>query len=232
MFSLSQMEKEIQQILKDSESRNWYKGFIEELSSSMEMYIHLSGPLPEEEPEVTTLPFNMAIQWAQRDWEALKLPKPWTVVWVARGGFILLDYVEKIINDSIWTYIKPVSPTHEDPSVFEQYSDPDFEAKIAEYENKTTSLIFIEDIVDSGENLEIVSEFTIEKCEELEIEIVDRATLCLLTRMQSLGNMKIYGVFTSYEGGISERSWGNNRPDGFDYYDFREQREYIQEWIP
>ncbi|MFX0093778.1 MAG: hypothetical protein ACFFBD_18645 [Candidatus Hodarchaeota archaeon] len=225
------MEKEVLQIIKDSDSRQEYKGFLDELTSSMELFVHLSGPLPEE-AEVQTLPFSMAVQWAQKDWELLKLPKPWTVVWVARGGFVLLDYVESIISDSIWTYKKPIAPNHEDVSVFEDFSDEFFELKLAEYEKKATSLIFIEDIIDTGENLEVVSEFTVEMCEELEIEILGRATLCLLTRMQTLGNMKLYGVYTSYEGGISGRSWGNDRPDGFDYYDFREQREYIQEWLP
>lgn len=197
------------------------------------MYIHSEGSLPDE-ADIQTVPFNLFSSWASKDWESFfsisNDSSPWTVVWVARGGMILLDLVENRLDDYIWTYVKPkvIQRPHEDPDVFEEYTDPALEDKILEYYGESTSLLFIEDLVDTGDNLEFATDYILEIAEENQIEVPQMATIALATRMSNLGSMPIYGILASIDTEI-RTSWGNDYEHGLDYKDFSEIKEYLDD---
>ncbi len=232
MFFLSKKGSEIAEAILEQE-KEWYNEFLEELGEALGLFIHDEGP-PIEDPEYTTLAFHSILDWANKDWKPFLKSlsgKSWIVVWVTRGGFILLDALESQLDDFIWTYWKPkVNPLpYEDESVYEEYSDPAFEDKLAEYSGSKTSFLLIDDlIVDDGENLEAVIEHIHEVAEELEIEVDKTVTLCLLTKIRQLGEAPIYGVLTDYNADIKV-AWGNDMPSGLDTREFLDQKETIDD---
>ena len=64
--------------------------------------------------------------------------------------------------------------------------------------------------------------------EDHNINNVDHAILCLLTRTTQVSGTPVYGTLISYNGGILT-DWGNDSQEGFDYYDFSEIKEYIDD---
>ncbi|MFX1513606.1 MAG: hypothetical protein ACFFCQ_13565 [Promethearchaeota archaeon] len=232
MFFLSKKGSEIAQSILESEKK-WYKKFLKELRGSFGLFIHDEGP-PIEDPEYVTLPFNSLLEWAKKDWKPLLdslKGKSWTIIWVTRGGLILLDSLESSLDDFLWTYLKPKTDLlpYEDESVYEEYTDPVFDDKLAEHSGSKTSFLLIDDIItDDGSNLEAVIEHAHEVAEELDIEVDKIVTVCLLTKIRTLGEMPIYGVLTDYNADIKV-AWGNDMPSGLDMRDFLEEKETIDD---
>ncbi len=81
---------------------------------------------------------------------------------------------------------------------------------------------------DYESNIDSIQEIIATKAEEYNIEILDRMALALLTRTTSVSGMPVYGTLISYHGGILT-DWGNDSPDRFDYYDFSEIKENIDD---
>jgi hypothetical protein len=93
---------------------------------------------------------------------------------------------------------------------------------------ENTSILFVEDLISTGENLEAAFDITMEVAEEYNVEVGDVATMALISRIRNLGTMPIYGVQTDIQ--IDLRcSWGNDLSDRIDARDFSENREYIDD---
>ncbi|MHA1214482.1 MAG: hypothetical protein ACTSR2_13365 [Candidatus Hodarchaeales archaeon] len=233
VFFLSQKELEIPEILKkDPSAKKAYNELLSGLEEALMLYIYDSGPYPPDKGS-QILPFSDLSHWAEQDWKTLypKFEKKhWLVVFVARGGFQLIDLIEGKIDDFPWTYFKPkVEPREfEDENVFTEYCDPAFEEKLADFIDESVSILFVEDIVSTGENLEAVFDYTMEIAEEYNVEIGDVATIALITRMKNLGTIPIYGVLTDIQIDI-RCSWGNDLPERIDARDFSENKEYVDD---
>ena len=196
------------------------------------LYTYDSGPYPSEEG-AQILPLSDLALWAEEDWKLLypKFDKKrWIVVYVARGGFQLVDLIENKIDDFVWTYIKPKTEIREfeDSSIYSEYADPAFEDKFADFMEENTSILFVEDIISTGENLEAAFDVTMEIAEEYNVEVGDVATIALMSRMKNLGTIPIYGVQTDIQIDLRS-SWGNDLPDRIDSRDFLENKEYIDD---
>jgi hypoxanthine phosphoribosyltransferase len=233
VFFLSQKEKEIPDILKkDPAAKKAYNEILSGLEKALMLYIYDSGPYPSDEG-AQILPFSDLAIWAEADWKLLypKFEKKrWIIVYVARGGFQLVDLIENRIDDFVWTYFKPKTEIREfeDSSIYSEYSDPTFEDKFADYMEENTSILFVDDVISTGENLEATFDITMEIAEEYNVEVGDVATFALISRIRNLGTMPIYGVQTDIQ--IDLRcSWGNDLPDRIDARDFSENKEYIDD---
>ena len=233
VFFLSQKEKEIPDILKkDPAAKKAYNEILSGLEKALMLYTYDSGPYPSEEG-AQILPLSDLAIWAEEDWKLLypKFDKKrWIVVYVARGGFQLVDLIENKIDDFVWTYIKPKTEIREfeDSSIYSEYADPAFEDKFADFMEENTSILFVEDIISTGENLEAAFDVTMEIAEEYNVEVGDVATIALMSRIKNLGTIPIYGVQTDIQ--IDLRcSWGNDLPDRIDSRDFSENKEYIDD---
>ncbi|MHA2305671.1 MAG: hypothetical protein ACXACU_09775 [Candidatus Hodarchaeales archaeon] len=233
VFFLSQKEKEIPDILrKDPAAKKAYNEILSGLEEALMLYIYDSGPYPPDEGN-QILPFSDLAIWAEADWKLLypKFEKKrWIVVYVARGGFQLVDLIENKIDDFTWTYFKPKNDIREfeDNSIYSEYRDPIFEDKFADFMEENTSILFVEDLISTGENLEAAFDITMEVAEEYNVEVGDVATMALISRIRNLGTMPIYGVQTDIQ--IDLRcSWGNDLSDRIDARDFSENREYIDD---
>jgi len=233
VFFLSQKEKEIPDILKkDPAAKKAYNEILTGLEKALMLYIYDSGPYPSEEG-AQILPLSDLALWAEEDWKLLypKFDKKrWIVVYVARGGFQLVDLIENKTDDFIWTYLKPKTEIREfeDSSVYSEYRDPAFEDKFADFMEENTSILFVEDIISTGENLEAAFDVTMEIAEEYNVEVGDVATIALMSRIRNLGTIPIYGVQTDIQIDLRS-SWGNDLPDRIDSRDFLENKEYIDD---
>ena len=233
VFFLSQKEKEIPDILKkDPAAKKAYNEILTGLEKALMLYIYDSGPYPSEEG-AQILPLSDLALWAEEDWKLLypKFDKKrWIVVYVARGGFQLVDLIENKTDDFIWTYLKPKTEIREfeDSSVYSEYRDPAFEDKFADFMEENTSILFVEDIISTGENLEAAFDVTMEIAEEYNVEVGDVATIALMSRIRNLGTIPIYGVQTDIQIDLRS-SWGNDLPDRIDSRDFSENKEYVDD---
>lgn len=233
VFFLSKKEVEIPEILKkDPAAKKAYKEILEGLEKALMLYIYDSGPYPPDEG-AQILPFADLANWAEQDWKILypKFEKKrWIIVFVGRGGFQLTDLIENKIDEFVWTYYKPKTEIRdfEDEVIYEEYRDPAFEEKFADFMDENVSILFVEDIVSTGENLEATFDYTMEVAEEYNVEVGDVVTIALISRMRNLGTIPIYGVQTDIQ--IDLRcSWGNDLPDRIDARDFTEGKEYIED---
>lgn len=233
VFFLSQKEKEIPDILKkDPAAKKAYNEILTGLEKALMLYIYDSGPYPSEEG-AQILPLSDLALWAEEDWKLLypKFDKKrWIVVYVARGGFQLVDLIENKTDDFVWTYLKPKTEIREfeDSSVYSEYRDPAFEDKFADFMEENTSILFVEDIISTGENLEAAFDVTMEIAEEYNVEVGDVATIALMSRIRNLGTIPIYGVQTDIQIDLRS-SWGNDLPDRIDSRDFSENKEYVDD---
>ncbi|WP_455142477.1 hypothetical protein [Candidatus Hodarchaeum mangrovi] len=233
VFFLSQKELEIPEILKkDPSAKKAYNEILAGLEDALMLYIYDSGPYPPEEG-TQILPFSDLAHWAEQDWTSLypKFEKKrWIVIYIARGGLQLIDLIEGKIDDFPWTYYKPKTEIRdfEDDDVYQEYYDPAFEEKFADFMEDNVSILFVEDIVSTGENLEAVFDYTMEIAEEYNVEVGDVATIALITRMKNIGTIPIYGVLTDIQIDI-RCSWGNDLPDRIDARDFTENKEYVDD---
>ncbi len=233
VFFLSQKEKEIPDILKrDPAAKKAYNEILSGLEKALMLYIYDSGPYPSEEG-AQILPLSDLALWAEEDWKLLypKFDKKrWIVVYVARGGFQLVDLIENKTDDFVWTYFKPKTEIREfeDSSIYSEYADPTFEDKFADFMEENTSILFVEDIISTGENLEAAFDVTMEIAEEYNVEVGDVATIALMSRIKNLGTIPIYGVQTDIQIDLRS-SWGNDLPDRIDSRDFLENKEYIDD---
>lgn len=232
--------KEVAELIKEegrSAPKREYNTLVNRLNKSTNLLIYRNS-IPEANAVGFTfapISLNTLIGWSEKDWQKLlKKIKDgnWLVVWVARGGLILLDALENHLDDCVWTYIKPKTPlkSHEDKSVFDEYTDDLLDEKLAKFEGQELNILFVDDIIidDYDSNIEIVQEQIVTKAEEYNIEILERIALALLTRSTSVSGMPVYGTLISYHGGILT-DWGNDSPDRFDYNDFSEIIEYIDD---
>ena len=233
VFFLSKKEVEIPEILKkDPAAKKAYKEILEGLEKALILYIYDSGPYPPDEG-AQILPFTDLANWAEQDWKLLypKFEKKrWLVIYVARGGYQLIDLIENKIDDFVWTYFKPRTEARdfEDETIYEEYRDPAFEEKFADFMDESVSILFVEDIISTGENLEAAFDYTMEVAEEYNVEVGDVVTMALISRMRNLGTIPIYGVQTDIQ--IDLRcSWGNDLPDRIDARDFTEGKEYVDD---
>lgn len=233
VFFLSQKENEVPDILKkDHAAKKAYNEILEGLEKALMLYIYDSGPYPAEEGS-QILPFADLSHWAEHDWKLLypKFEKKrWIVVFIARGGLQLIDLIENKIDDFTWTYVKPQTEIRdfEDEAIYMEYRDPVFEEKFADYMEESVSILFVEDIISTGENVEAVFDLTMEVAEDYNVEVGDVVTLALISRMRNIGTMPIYGVQTDIQ--IDLRcSWGNDLPDRIDARDFSENKEYVDD---
>ena len=233
VFFLSQKENEVPDILKkDHAAKKAYNEILEGLEKALMLYIYDSGPYPPEEGS-QILPFADLAHWAEHDWKLLypKFEKKrWIVVFIARGGLQLIDLIENKIDDFTWTYVKPQTEIRdfEDEAIYMEYRDPVFEEKFADYMEESVSILFVDDIISTGENVEAVFDLTMEVAEEYNVEVGDVVTLALISRMKNIGTMPIYGVQTDIQ--IDLRcSWGNDLPDRIDARDFSENKEYVDD---
>lgn len=232
------MDKEIAKVFEeDPETSRFYVDFLECLGQAMTLYIHHYGPIPddmEQTGETCVFPFNVALEWAEKDWDQLwkflQSSSTWIVVWVSRGGLILLDELESRLDEFMWTYYKPksIQREHEDANVFEEYTDQELKPKIEEFEGTEVSILFVDDIIQDPENLNIAMESVLDICEEHDVTVADMAVLALMTRERQIGPLPVFGVLTDYSGEIRV-AWGNDSPDGLDSYDFSEARETIDD---
>lgn len=239
LFFLSQSDKEIAALSEDNpEATRFYAEFLENLGQAMMLYIHHYGPIPddmEQTGETCILPFNVAIEWAEKDWERLwkflQASGNWLIVWISRGGLILLDVLESRLDEFTWTYFKPKSVVreHEDEEVFNEYTDSELELKIEEFSGSEISILFIDDVISDPENMNLAMEHVLDICEEQEVEVADMAVLSIMTRERRIGPLPVFGVLTDYSGEIRV-AWGNDSPDGLDEYDFTEAKETIDDY--
>lgn len=233
VFFLSQKEKEIPDILKkDPAAKKAYNEILSGLEEALMLYVYDSGPYPSDEGS-QILPLSDLAIWAEADWKLLypKFEKKrWIVVYVARGGFQLVDLIENKIDDFTWTYFKPETEVREfeDSSIYSEYRDPAFEDKFADFMEENTSILFVEDIISTGENLEAAFDITMEVAEEYNVEVGDVATMALISRIRNLGTIPIYGVQTDIQIDLRS-SWGNDLSDRIDARDFLENKEYIDD---
>ncbi len=244
MLYLSQKGTELQEIigkrneLKEPEMKKWFKEFLEKQEEILRVYIHDTGPYPEDK-NTYLLPFRFALMWALQDWRPFlkknvtsSEPNSWLVVFVARGGMILAEDLESFIDSHVWTYYKPQAHPKEfdDPDVFRIYTDRLFEDKVIEFAPENGfNVLFVEDVVDTGDNLEETYEYVSEILDNNDITLNRAATVSLFTRMPTLEDMPIYGILFGAENIQLDRAWGNDYEDGLDRRDFKELKEYIDE---
>ncbi len=238
LFFLSQADKEIAALSEDDpEATRIYSEFLENLGHAMTLYIHHYGPIPddmEQTGETCVLPFNQALEWAEKDWERLwkvvQGSNNWIIVWVARGGFILLDELESRLDECLWTYFKPKSiiREHEDEDIFKEFTDSELEDKLEEFSGTDVSILFIDDIISDSENINLAMEDILDKCEEFEVEVSDMAVVALMTRERRIGPLPVFGVLTDYTGEI-RAAWGNDSSDRMDEFDFSEAKDTLDD---
>lgn len=239
MFFTAQGKKELADVLSARKAAGpirEYNRLVESLNSSISLYIYTTVPPDFETDSKSVLGFNQLLGWAKDDWKPAfkKFDDNTLIVFVARGGMILLDELENAIDSFVWTFIKPkLSPkSHEANEIYEEYTDPDLEEKLSKFGNeKPLNILFIEDIVEEDEyesNVVSTMEILADKLIEHDIEIGETACLALLTRTSQISNIPVYGVLLSYSGGI-EIDWGNDNPEGEDFHDFSENKEYIED---
>jgi len=216
-----------------------YNSLIDSLNSASNLLIYRNS-IPEYSvvgESFAPLSLNTLLRWSERDWSRMykkfKSDTSWFVVFVARGGFILMDTIENHIDEFPWTYIKPKTNirSHEDESMFDTYTDEQLDQKMSKMRGKSLSILYIEDMIPDDyddSNIEITNEIISAKAEEFDIEITERAVIALLTRTTSISGMPVYGTLISYQGGVI-LDWGNDRTDGFDFFDFSETKEYIDD---
>jgi hypothetical protein len=240
MFFLSMSRKEVAEIIREegrAAPKREYNTLLSRLNKSTNLLIY-RRTIPEFNAVGFTfapLAFNTLISWSEKDWQKLYKrlkDENWLIVWVARSAFILLDVLENHIDDFPWTYIKPKTTvkSHEDESIFDEYTDEHLDEKLSKFEGQEVNVLYVDDIImdDYESNIDYVQEIIATKAEEFNIEIVDRVALALLTRTTSVSGMPVYGTLISYHGGILT-DWGNDSPDRFDYNDFSETKEYIDD---
>ena len=240
MFFLSMSRKEVAELIGEegrAAPKREYNTLLNRLNKSTNLLIYRTA-VPEFNVVGTTfapLAFNTLIRWSEKDWQKMYKrlkDENWLIVWVARGAFILLDVLENHLDEYPWTYIKPKTEvkSHEDDSIFDEYTDEDLDKKLAKFEGQEINVLYIDDIImdDYESNIDTIQEIIATKAEEYNIEIVDRMALALLTRTTSVSGMPVYGTLISYHGGILT-DWGNDSPDRFDYYDFSEIKENIDD---
>ena len=241
VFFLSQENKELAEILgtrKTSVQYKEYNRILETINDSIALHIHM-GSIPDFDTEQRSyLSFNTAVNWAKQDWKSMikKLESSdedenWLIVFLARGGLILLDEIENDIDDFVWTFIKPkVNPKpHESDDIFEEYSDDELDAKLKQFKSQQVNILFIEDIVEEDEyesNLANALEVIAGKFEDYDITIGETDCLALLTRTAVLAGITVYGLLVSYHGGI-QADWGNDMSEGEDYFDFADLLETV-----
>ena len=239
MFFLSQANEELVEKLgtrKTSQQLKEYNKLIETLNDSVALRIILGSTPDFDTEQKSYLNFNTAVEWAKHDWKGLydnldPDEENWLVVFVARGGFILLEDIENEIDDMIWTFIKPKVQlkTHESEDIFDEFTDEDLVEKLENFAGETLNILFIEDVVEEDEyesNLASALEILAGKLEDLDIEIGETACLALITRTAQLAGINVYGLLVSYSGGI-ETDCGNNMAEGEDYYDFTDIHETV-----
>jgi len=241
VFFLSQENKELVEILGTRKSSQQYKEYnrlIETLNDSVSLFIHM-GSIPDFDTEQRSyLSFNTAVNWAKQDWKSIitqldSEEEHWIIVFVSRGGFILLDELENDLDDFVWTYIKPkVNPKpHESDDLFEEYSDDELDTKLKQFKGKQINILFVEDIVEEDEyesNLASALEIIAGKLEDYDISIGETNCIALITRTSQLAGITVYGLLVSYSGGI-ECDWGNDLSEGEDYYEFADLLETISD---
>lgn len=240
MFFLSMSRKEVAELIGEegrAAPKREYNTLLNRLNKSTNLLIYRTA-VPEFNVVGTTfapLAFNTLIRWSEKDWQKMYKrlkDENWLIVWVARGAFILLDVLENHLDEYPWTYIKPKTDvkSHEDDSIFDEYTDEDLDKKLSKFEGQEVNVLYIDDIIldDYESNIDTIQEIIATKAEEYNIEIVDRMALALLTRTTSVSGMPVYGTLISYHGGILT-DWGNDSPDRFDYYDFSEIKENIDD---
>ena len=241
VFFLSQENKELVEILGTRKSSQQYKEYsrlLETLNDSIALFVHM-GSIPDFDAEQRSyLSFNTAVSWAKQDWKGILKQlddeeEHWIVVFVARGGFILLDELENEIDDFVWTYIKPkVNPKpHESDDLFDEYTDDDLDTKLKQLKGEQVNILFVEDIVEEDEyesNLASALEIIALKFEDFDITIGETNCIALITRTSQLAGINIYGLLVSYSGGV-ECDWGNDLSEGEDYYEFSDLLETIDD---
>ena len=240
MFFLSMSRKEVAELLREegrAAPKNEYNRLLSRLNKSTNLLIYRNA-IPESNAVGTSfapLAINTLIRWSEKDWQKMYKrlkDENWLIIWIARGAFVLVDVLENHVDDYPWTYIKPKTSlkSHEDESIFDEFTDELLNEKLSKFEGQELNLLYIDDIImdDYESNIDAVQEIIVTKAEEYNIEIVDRAALALLTRSTSVSGMPVYGTLISYHGGILT-DWGNDSPDRFDYNDFTEIKEYIDD---
>ncbi|MHA2297428.1 MAG: hypothetical protein ACXADA_15475 [Candidatus Hodarchaeales archaeon] len=235
MFFTNYANKELAETLRQNRSAlNEYNRIVNDLYDSQSMWIHESGPYPDApETEKRVINFNTLVEWASQDWKTLDhfLKKGnWLIVFISRGGMILLDEIENKIEDYMWTYMKPKTEprVHEDDDVYDDYTDSTLEDKLVEFKNDTVSILFVEDIVRTSESIDYVNEKIAELADDLEVNIGNIAVITLLTRIPTIGPIPIFGTLISWNGPIFT-DWGNDIEDRLDYRDFSEIKEYVDD---
>lgn len=241
VFFLSQENKELVEILGTRKSSQQYKEYsrlLETLNESVALFIHM-GAIPDFDTEQRSyLSFNTAVEWAKQDWKGMikrldRGEEHWFIIFVARGGFILLDELENDIDDFVWSFIKPkVDPKpHEADDLFSEYTDDELDSKLKQLKGEQVNILFIEDIVEEDEyesNLASALEMVAGKLENFDITIGETSCIALITRTSQLAGINIYGLLVSYSGGI-ECDWGNDLPEGEDYYEFSDLLETVED---
>ncbi|MHA2365380.1 MAG: hypothetical protein ACXAC7_15585 [Candidatus Hodarchaeales archaeon] len=239
MFFTSQSNREINDVLgakKTVGPIREYNRLLESLTESVSLYIFTSAPPDWDAEPRSVLSFNNLVSWAKEDWKEIfkQLEENWLIIWIARGGMILLDEIENNVDDFIWSFIKPKVNvrSHEGEDVFEAFTDEHLVTKLKEFSNEEPlNVLFIEDIVEEDEyesNVVTALEYLADKLIDLDIELGTTACLALLTRTSQISSIPVYGVLISYSGGI-ETEWGNDNPEGLDYHDFSEVKEYVED---
>jgi hypothetical protein len=239
VFFLSQANEELVEKLgtrKTSQQLKEYNKLMETLNDSVALKVILGSTPDFDTEQKTYLNYSTAVEWAKHDWKALfdsidADEDNWIVVFVARGGFMLLEEIENEIDELTWTYIKPKVQlkTHESDDIFDEFTDEDLVEKLENFAGETLNILFIEDIVEEDEyesNLATALEVLAGKLEDLDIEIGETACLSLITRTSQLAGISVYGLLLSYSGGV-ETDWGNNMAEGEDYYDFNDILETV-----
>lgn len=241
MFFTAQGNKELAEVLsakKTAGPMREYNALLESLKSSISLYLYTNVPPDFETEPKSTLSFNRLLDWAKMDWKQSGVFKKFDenvlVVFIARGGMILLDDIENEIDNHIWTFIKPkvITHSHESSEIYEEYTDEHLNDKLQELSHEIpVNILFIEDIVEEDEyesNIVAAMELLADKLVEFDFEIGNTACVALLSRTSHITNIPVYGIVLSYSGGI-ETDWGNDNPEGADYRDFSEQKENIED---
>lgn len=237
MFFLAQKNTELANFLRQKKTNGpirEYERLVKSLDDAVSLMVYASGAPPDFDTEPKSyLRFNQLVDWAKDDWETIfnRLDEDWIIVFIARGGFILLDEIENNIDDYIWTYIKPnLSPRQHEPiDIAEEFTDENLKKKLKNFKGETLNILFIEDIVEEDEyeaNIVIVMEELADKLEDYDIEIGETACVSLLTRTAQISSIPVYGILVSWSGGL-QTDWGNDNPERLDYHDFSENLEYI-----
>lgn len=244
MFFLSQTGKELVEVIRETNNASdllndqlqSYQILLEDLRHALAIYIHKEGPYPDEpETEKKIINYHEILNWSMMDWKLIDKDlkseeENWFCVVIARGGFIVFEDVESKVEKFMISYYKPRTKlkSHEDSSIYEEYTDIALEDKLAEFANQEVNLILIDDIIDDGREIDLALEAVIEMAEEMNVVINKTVVLSLLTRIRHIGQTPVYGTLIDYSGDIF-RDWGNDFEDGLDYHDFTPEKEYIDD---